>query len=122
MTTSAVRAIATRSTTFTGRHHNPAMGRSEKTTIAVAALLLAVHAGLVVDAARKNGGVYDECVYPAAGYSYVTTGDYRINPEHPPLLKLWAGASWLGTGLGVVDRPGWADAQEWAFGQDVLYR
>ena len=28
---------------------------------------------------------FDEVVYIPAGYSYVTTGDYRLNPEHPPL-------------------------------------
>ena len=24
----------------------------------------------------------------AAGYSYWATGNFRLNPEHPPLLKL----------------------------------
>ncbi|NBP57350.1 hypothetical protein EBU71_12615, partial [bacterium] len=39
----------------------------------------------------------DESPHIAAGYSYVVEGDYRLNPEHPPLLKLLAGYSiWLG--------------------------
>jgi hypothetical protein len=25
----------------------------------------------------------------------VRTGDFRLNPEHPPLMKLWLGASML---------------------------
>jgi hypothetical protein len=29
----------------------------------------------------------DEGVHLSAGYSYLVTGDYRLNPEHPPLLK-----------------------------------
>ncbi|QJW92808.1 phospholipid carrier-dependent glycosyltransferase [Frigoriglobus tundricola] len=38
-----------------------------------------------------NGPTFDEPVHLAAGYSYWTTGSFRLNPEHPPLLKLlWA--------------------------------
>jgi hypothetical protein len=28
----------------------------------------------------------------AAGVSYVRNGDFQINPEHPPLVKLRVGA------------------------------
>jgi 4-amino-4-deoxy-L-arabinose transferase-like glycosyltransferase len=39
----------------------------------------------------------DESPHIAAGYSYVVEGDYRLNPEHPPLLKLLSGTSiWVG--------------------------
>lgn len=39
----------------------------------------------------------DESPHIASAYSYVITGDYRLNPEHPPLLKLLSGYSiWLG--------------------------
>jgi len=34
----------------------------------------------------------DENYHVVAGVSYFRTGDYRINPEHPPLVKLWVGA------------------------------
>lgn len=33
----------------------------------------------------------DEVPHIAAGYSYWKTGEYHINPEHPPLAKLLAG-------------------------------
>jgi hypothetical protein len=36
-----------------------------------------------------NGPTFDECVHVAAGYSYWRTGDFRMNREDPPLLKLW---------------------------------
>lgn len=36
-----------------------------------------------------NGPTFDECVHLAAGYSYWTTGDFSMNREDPPLLKLW---------------------------------
>jgi hypothetical protein len=38
-----------------------------------------------------NGPTFDEPVHLAAGYSYWTTGSFRLNREDPPLLKLlWA--------------------------------
>ena len=38
-----------------------------------------------------NGPTFDEGVHLAAGYSYWTTGSFRLNREDPPLLKLlWA--------------------------------
>jgi hypothetical protein len=38
-----------------------------------------------------NGPTFDEPVHLAAGYSYWTTGSFRLNSEDPPLLKLlWA--------------------------------
>jgi hypothetical protein len=42
----------------------------------------------------------DESPHIVAGYSYVIEGDYRLNPEHPPLLKLLSGISiWVGDKL-----------------------
>lgn len=39
----------------------------------------------------------DESPHIASGYSYVVKGDYRLNPEHPPLLKFLSGLSiWVG--------------------------
>jgi hypothetical protein len=35
----------------------------------------------------------DEAWHAVAGVSYVRTGDFRLNPEHPPLVKLWVGAT-----------------------------
>jgi len=32
----------------------------------------------------------DEPIHLFAGYSYLKWGDFRANPEHPPLAKLWA--------------------------------
>jgi Dolichyl-phosphate-mannose-protein mannosyltransferase len=32
----------------------------------------------------------DEPIHLFAGYSYLKHGDFRANPEHPPLAKIWA--------------------------------
>lgn len=53
----------------------------------------------------------DDTMHMPAGYSYLLTHDYRLNQEHPPLIKLL-------TGLGVwktharlpLDGPGWQQA------------
>src|SRR5271156_6778480 len=38
---------------------------------------------------RLDGFTIDEAYHIAAGVSYVKYHDFRINPEHPPLVKLW---------------------------------
>lgn len=42
-------------------------------------------------AIAANGPTFDESAHLASGYSYWVTGTFRMNVEHPPLLKLlWA--------------------------------
>jgi len=57
---------------------------------------LAVLIGLAIlrsaIATRLDGFTIDEPYHVVAGVSYVRTADFRLNPEHPPLMKLWAGA------------------------------
>src|SRR6516225_6580206 len=36
---------------------------------------------------RSNSQTFDEAVHLTAGYSYLATGDFRLNAEHPPLIK-----------------------------------
>jgi GNAT superfamily N-acetyltransferase len=56
----------------------------------IALVLLAVlrsHMGTKLDSFT-----IDEPWHIVAGASYLRTGDWRLNPEHPPLTKLWVGA------------------------------
>jgi len=52
-----------------------------------------VGAGLVRSAVATSadGLQIDEAWHTVAGVSYARTGDFRLNPEHPPLVKLWVG-------------------------------
>ena len=63
--------------------------------IPFAIALCAVAAFLVLAIGDITGSspTYDEPVHLAAGWSYLATGDYRLNPEHPPLLKMFAAAA-----------------------------
>jgi tetratricopeptide (TPR) repeat protein len=42
-------------------------------------------------ATRLDSFDIDEAYHITAGVTYVRLGDYRLNPEHPPLIKLWVG-------------------------------
>lgn len=44
-------------------------------------------------ATRLDGFTIDEPYHIVAGVSYVRAGDFRLNPEHPPLSKIWVGAA-----------------------------
>lgn len=48
---------------------------------------------------RLDGFTIDEAYHIAAGVSYVRYHDFRINPEHPPLVKLWVGSIISATGF-----------------------
>lgn len=97
------------------------MKRKASVVFAAAAGIVFVHLALVLHGATRHSAVFDEVVYPTSGYAYLTTGDYRMNPEHPPLMKLWTGLAWLGTGLSVRATPGWDDGNQWQFGPALIY-
>lgn len=42
---------------------------------------------------RLDSFTVDEPWHIVAGAAYLRGGDFNLNPEHPPLVKLWAGAS-----------------------------
>lgn len=46
---------------------------------------------LMWHAASQESAIVDELAHIPAGYSYVHELDYRLNPEHPPLLKALSG-------------------------------
>jgi hypothetical protein len=58
---------------------------------ATVVFLLAVMFFLMYFSVKGDSMIIDEDAHIPAGYSYITTGDYRLNPEHPPLIKDLAG-------------------------------
>jgi hypothetical protein len=90
---------------------------------ALAALLVAAHAALVLHQATRQSAAYDEPYYAPAGWALLAGGGPRMNPEHPPAVKLWLGAALLGAGLPEPRAvPGFAPADQWTFGPNLLYR
>jgi hypothetical protein len=67
--------------------------------ISLALLLVALSILRSAVATRLDGFTIDEAYHIAAGVSYVKYNDFRINPEHPPLVKLWVGSFMAATGF-----------------------
>jgi 4-amino-4-deoxy-L-arabinose transferase-like glycosyltransferase len=63
--------------------------------VAPVAIFVVLSIGSVV----QKSPTYDETVHLFAGYSYLSWGDYRVNPEHPPLVKMLAAAPLLALNL-----------------------
>jgi hypothetical protein len=53
-------------------------------------------------ATRLDDFTYDFAYHIAAGTSYVQRADFRLNPEHPPLVKLWVGGLMAATGFALA--------------------
>jgi 4-amino-4-deoxy-L-arabinose transferase-like glycosyltransferase len=80
--------------------------------IGLVLLLLVIAGTLSYAAALTESFTSDEPSHLTAGASYLATGDYRLNPEHPPLVKLWAALP-----LRLVDhQPFSTDLHKWALG------
>lgn len=97
----------------------------------LAALLLTTSLFLAAASVRGDAAIVDEIAHLPAGYSYVTRGDMRLNPEHPPLLKDLAGLSllmWSKLAHQTIVFPDWLKSWttetngQWSFGPDFLYR
>jgi hypothetical protein len=61
----------------------------KRVSLAVVALLV-IQAGLVATVVHRESLTFDEDNHMFAGYMMWKTGDYGLNPEHPPLVKLLA--------------------------------
>src|SRR5688572_5527680 len=60
--------------------------------------LLALHAALALHTALRWSPLWDEVVYPAAGYDLITQGRIRTSLDHPPLAKILFALPYIGTG------------------------
>lgn len=88
----------------------------------LAGMLLAVFFVLSVASVWNDVQSMDEAVHLSAGYSYLTTGDYRLNPEHPALMKMLDAAPLLLLDLSFPNtHPTWVSAEQWGFGSVFLY-
>ncbi|MEW5807739.1 MAG: phospholipid carrier-dependent glycosyltransferase [Acidobacteriota bacterium] len=90
--------------------------------ITMLAVLLAVFAVQAVGGIWNNAATYDEVAHLPAGYAYIRKGDFRFNPEHPPLVKMLAALPLLTMEIPPVEQnPHWNSNNEWLFGRYFLY-
>jgi 4-amino-4-deoxy-L-arabinose transferase-like glycosyltransferase len=72
--------------------------------------------------ARQKSSTFDEGTHIPAAYTYAALGDFRMNPEHPPLVKLLAGLPLRFTQPKMdANDPDWKNANQWEFGLKFLY-
>ncbi len=90
------------------------------------ALVCLASFSLMLWASRTDSAIMDELAHIPAGYGYVRQLDYRLNPEHPPLIKALAA---LPTLLFVnptypIDVPAWTSEVngQWDMGTAFLYQ
>jgi hypothetical protein len=83
--------------------------------LAVAALL-AYLATVQIRSAMQESVTVDEPVELASGYTYLTTGDFRMEPVHPPLDKMFAALPLLRFGI-VPPR----DPTPWLHGDEIVF-
>lgn len=94
---------------------------SRRQLVAALLALLVLSAALSWGSARTESLTLDEPVHLTAGMSYLVTGDFRLNPEHPLLAKVWAALPLLvvshspfGPGsAGFADGDALKSAQDW---------
>ncbi len=75
------------------------MEEKKSWVVAAVVVLMVVLECELLFSVRQNSQTFDESAHIYSGYSYWKTGDFGINPEHPPLVKLWATLPLLPTGL-----------------------
>ena len=97
---------------------------SSRLQTALLALILAGFATANLATMRVTTATSDETSHLPAGYTYLRTGDLRLNPQHPPLVKLLAALPLLALAPRLdLDDPGWTASppDEWGFGFRFLY-
>jgi hypothetical protein len=90
----------------------------------IAGALLALMLVLGLSSMVGNSAIVDEIAHIPSGYSYLRYGDYRLNPEHPPLMKDLAGLPLQFMHLKFPDmRSEWTtDVNgQWQAGWDFIY-
>jgi hypothetical protein len=85
--------------------------------------VIAIVGTLEVRSALGETQTWDEGIHIAAGYAYLTRGDYRWNDEHPPLVKLMSALPLKRLGLVLpVAGDAWRKNDEVGLGTELLYK
>jgi 4-amino-4-deoxy-L-arabinose transferase-like glycosyltransferase len=87
--------------------------------------ILALAGLLMWNAAKVETATFDETAHIPAGYSYVKHFDYRLNPEHPPLVKALSAIPLLSMDLNFpVNHPSWTNDVngQWEAGNQFFYQ
>jgi hypothetical protein len=90
----------------------------------IVAVILGIMFAISLGTMLGDAAIMDEVAHIPSGYSYIHYHDYRLNPEHPPLLKDLAGIPLQFLKLDFpTDHQFWTtDANgQWEAGWEFLY-
>jgi hypothetical protein len=89
----------------------------------VVPFLLAVSAALAVTSLLGDSFTFDETGHLTAGFSHVYLGDFRLQPEHPPLAKLLAALPLLSMdhNWAPPDAEDWRESATWQIARTWLF-
>lgn len=92
-----------------------------------AAIALSVFAAafiaLTVSSYTQKSATVDEPQHLTSGYASLKLGDYRLDPDHPPFLRMWAAAPLLAMRDVKFDTHSrfWLPTDTWNFSHQFLY-
>jgi hypothetical protein len=72
---------------FARRARMSSLTSGTKTALVVGLFLLLVFVAQGIFFIRANSQTVDEVMHLAAGYSYLSRRDFRLEPQNPPLIK-----------------------------------
>jgi len=87
-------------------------------------LILLASFSLMLSVSKQESAIMDELAHIPAGYSYLRYQDYRLNPEHPPLVKAISAIPLMSMGLSFpIAEPSWTDNvnDQWVAGNQFIY-
>lgn len=87
--------------------------------------IIVIAGALMIYSAAQESTIMDELPHIPAGYSYVRFLDYRLNPEHPPLMKALSGIPLLFTNVNFPkEHKSWTEDVngQWDLGTEFFYR
>lgn len=91
--------------------------------LAVVFALLLVAAVLAITSLLGDSITWDETPHLTSGYCCLKTGDFRLEPEHPPLAKMWTALPllWMDNRWPSPRTPGWREGDAWSIGRAWLF-
>lgn len=82
-------------------------------SVAIIGAMIVAFAATVLSVLPKKCIIPDDSMHMPAGLSYLRTRDFRLNQEHPPLIKMLSGLGLIAAGAELpLDSKGWAKAAE----------
>ncbi len=89
----------------------------------IVAALLCIHYALGISSILRKCTSCDEIAYVTSGYTYWQLHDYRLVPEHPPVIELWGALplNFMSIKMPSLDQKCWHESNQWQFGWQLFY-